>query len=111
MMIPAPVEIRRVGTRALRVRWDDGHESDYSNRYLRDHCPCAACHERSRSLPIVGASARDIYPAQIGVVGRYAVGIGWSDGHDSGIYSYKTLRELCPCGHCTAPTARNTQVK
>jgi DUF971 family protein len=27
-------------------------------------------------------------------VGRYAIGIGWSDGHDTGIYSFERLRAL-----------------
>jgi len=30
-------------------------------------------------------------------VGRYAVQIAWTDGHDSGIYTFEYLRELCPC--------------
>jgi DUF971 family protein len=41
-----------------------------------------------------------MYAVQIGLVGRYAVSIEWSDGHDDGIYSYETLRGLCPCGRC-----------
>ena len=28
-----------------RIRWDDGHQSIYSWKYLRDHCPCAGCRE------------------------------------------------------------------
>jgi DUF971 family protein len=34
-------------------------------------------------------------------VGRYAVGIDWSDGHDS-ILPYRHLRQNCPCETCTA---------
>ncbi len=39
-------------------------------------------------------------------VGRYAVGIDWSDGHDS-ILPYRHLRQSCPCDACLAvdPTA------
>ena len=33
-------------------------------------------------------------------VGRYAINFVWSDGHDSGIYSYTFLREACPCVTC-----------
>jgi len=99
----SPVEVRRLGTNAVRVTWSDGHVSEYANRYLRDHCPCAVCREQPRrvSLPVVsGQAASEIHPTQIGVVGRYALSIQWSDGHDSGIYSYETLRELCPCPAC-----------
>jgi DUF971 family protein len=34
-------------------------------------------------------------------VGRYAVGIDWSDGHDS-ILPYRHLRQSCPCDACLA---------
>ena len=36
----------------------------------------------------------------LGVVGRYAISVEWSDGHDTGIYSYQTLRGLCPGAAC-----------
>ncbi len=111
MANPTPVEIRRIGTRAVRILWDDGHQSEYQNRYLRDRCPCAECRERPRlTLPIVGSPAEEIYPARVGLVGRYAVSIQWSDGHDTGIYSYRTLREICPCARChpATPGANDT---
>ena len=97
--LPTPVEVRRLGTQSVRIVWDDGHRSEYDNQYLRDHCPCAVCREGKPvlRLPVVGAQGAELYPAQIGVVGRYALSIQWSDGHDTGIYSYQTLRELCPC--------------
>lgn len=34
-------------------------------------------------------------------VGRYAVGVDWSDGHDS-ILPYRHLRQCCPCDACLA---------
>ncbi|MCH7923485.1 MAG: DUF971 domain-containing protein, partial [Nitrospinae bacterium] len=33
---------------------------------------------------------------EISLVGAYAVNMSWSDGHDTGIYSFRFLRELCP---------------
>jgi DUF971 family protein len=36
------------------------------------------------------------------VVGRYAIRIQWNDGHNTGIYSYQHLRELCTCPECVA---------
>jgi DUF971 family protein len=103
---PQPVEIRRLGTSALRITWDDRHVSEYPNQYLRDHCPCAVCREGEppHRLPVLGKEGGELRPVQIGVVGRYAVSIQWSDGHDTGIYSYQTLRALCPCEQCQPAT-------
>jgi DUF971 family protein len=99
--LPTPTEIRRLGVHALRIVWADGHESEYRNDFLRQRCPCAECRERPvRTLPVVNDGGDALYPVQIGVVGRYALSIQWSDGHDTGIYSYQTLRGLCPCAQC-----------
>ncbi len=99
--LPVPAEIRRLGTQSLRILWSDGHQSEYANQLLRDHCPCAECRERPRhSLPVARGQGAELYAVQIGLVGRYAVSMQWSDGHDTGIYSYQTLRELCPCDRC-----------
>ena len=38
-------------------------------------------------------------------VGNYAIRINWSDGHNSGIYSYDHLRSICPCEECRASRA------
>ena len=98
---PTPTEIRRLGVQAVRIVWSDGHASEYRNDYLRDHCPCAECRERpARRLPVVNERRDELYAVQIGLVGRYAVSVQWSDGHDTGIYSYQTLRALCPCERC-----------
>jgi len=37
------------------------------------------------------------------VVGNYALSIIWGDGHDTGIYSYRWLRQLCACPTCRPP--------
>ncbi|MEB2283909.1 MAG: hypothetical protein B6D46_08495 [Polyangiaceae bacterium UTPRO1] len=36
-------------------------------------------------------------------VGRYAVGIDWTDGHES-ILPHRHLRLACPCNACVAAT-------
>ena len=35
-------------------------------------------------------------------VGNYAIRINWSDGHNTGIYSYDHLRHICTCDACKA---------
>ncbi len=97
----APKTVKRIGKDSIEIEWPDGHRSTYPNRYLRQNCPCASCRDGrpARLLPVIG-TAGELYAAQISVVGRYALGIQWSDRHDTGIYSYETLRQLCPCERC-----------
>jgi DUF971 family protein len=52
----------------------------------------------SRSLlPLVGADPNR--PVAVSLVGRYALGVTWQDGHGS-IYPFGVLRMACPCGAC-----------
>ncbi len=52
------------------------------------------------SLPIVGQPDPST-PADVHLVGRYALGVTWADGHGS-IYPFDRLRHACPCGQCAA---------
>jgi len=38
----------------------------------------------------------DIAAVEITPLGNYAIGINWNDGHASGIYPYKNIKELIP---------------
>jgi DUF971 family protein len=40
------------------------------------------------------AVTESIYPTAIHYVGRYALQFVWSDGHDTGFYSFEYLRRL-----------------
>jgi DUF971 family protein len=39
---------------------------------------------------------------EIGLMGRYGIRIRWSDGHDTGIYTFDRLRALCACEGCVS---------
>ncbi len=96
-----------IADRELAVAWGDGHESYIPLGTLRRLCPCAMCTNRPQQggapLKIVeGPRLDDITIARLVPVGAYAVQIVWSDGHDTGIYSYEWLRSLCPCSECAS---------
>jgi ATP-binding protein involved in chromosome partitioning len=80
----------------LRIIWNDGSESTYPYDFLRNHCPCALCVDewtgKRRSLILLLPS--NFRPMKVDPVGNYAVQISWSDGHNSGIYSFRYLKEL-----------------
>jgi DUF971 family protein len=86
----------------LVITWSDGARTRYSFRSLRDACPCATCREKrdappppANLLPVL--SPQEAAPLKVlGMkpVGNYAYSIAFSDGHDTGIYSFERLREL-----------------
>jgi len=101
--VPSPVEVRRdSAARLLRIEWSDGHVSEYPFAYLRGWCPCAGCQGHEGEKRFVHGNA-DL--EKVTVVGRYALTPVWGDGHETGIYSYRYLRELCPCAACASPHA------
>ncbi len=99
MTMPIPVEIGRANQHDVKIRWQDGHESVYPARELRLACPCAGCvDEVTGHIRIISANIpQNVYPVKVGLVGRYAISITWSDGHNTGIYGFNLLRKLCPC--------------
>src|SRR5262245_18503180 len=93
---PAPSAIEQAGPDTLRIRWSDGVESLYGVRGLRLACRCAHCVEEMTGRPLLDATGvpADVRPVRIRSVGRYALQFDWSDGHDTGIYTFEYLRQL-----------------
>ncbi len=81
---------------ALAIHWGDGEQAVYLPRDLRLACPCAGCIDEMTGRPILqpGSVPETIFPVRIQHVGRYALQFFWSDGHDTGLYTYRYLREL-----------------
>ena len=96
---PTPIGIEQAGPDALRIRWKDGHESVYPVRSIRLACRCAHCIEEVTGRPLLREEdvPADVKPVEIAPVGRYALQFSWTDGHDTGIFPFDLLRDLCPC--------------
>lgn len=91
-----PREIQQEGEAGLRITWGDGQTSRYTAPEMRRSCPCAGCVNEwtgERTLRPETISD-DLTIGDFSLVGRYALNFKWSDGHDSGIYSFRYLREL-----------------
>jgi len=95
-LLTTATAIRQAGARELAISWADGSESRYDVRALRLACGCAHCvDEWTGEERLDPASVpEDVHPLKVETVGRYAIQIGWSDGHSSGIYPFSRLREL-----------------
>ena len=90
----APIEEEEL----LRILWDDDHLSDDPVAYLRGWCPCAVCQGHGGERRFVHVENPQL--VSICTVGNYALNLAWSDGHQTGIYSFEYLRSLCACSDC-----------
>jgi DUF971 family protein len=90
----------------MTIVWGDEHASNYGFDYLRSVCPCAQCDNTKHGGPPVNDGSmnienfKEIAMSDVQEVGRYALRFTWSDGHDTGIFSYNYLRSKCLCGEC-----------
>jgi DUF971 family protein len=80
----------------LQIAWDDGHVSRHRLDVLRAACPCARCqgHSPEQSLNLKPEQFTGIRLTDLAPVGRYAYNFVFSDGHNTGIYTLRFLREL-----------------
>jgi DUF971 family protein len=62
---------------------------------------------KGRRLPLIGPDANA--PRDVHLVGRYAIGVDWQDGHSS-IYPFDLLRSGCPCPSCRAAAETETRL-
>ena len=98
----APINLRLTAAGRLQITWSDGEVREYTPRELRDACPCATCREKRNAPPppstellvLSPQEARPLAITSMKPVGHYAYGIAFSDGHNTGIYTLETLREL-----------------
>ena len=103
--MPVPRKVTLSGSR-VTVEWSDGHLGAYSNKSLREACPCALCAGEpaafgaSRVIPLLVAAPEGVFALSFSMVGRYAINFAWSDGHGTGIYPYEYLLGICECDQC-----------
>jgi len=97
-----PTKIQKVEDEEIRLTWDDGHESHYSFRLLRQICPCAMCKDEWTGKRLLDPDSvpEDLKASRAELVGNYALSFMFSDNHSSGVYSFDFLRKSCPC--CSA---------
>jgi len=111
--ISEPEHIAISKSKGIKIDWKDHHHSDYPLAYLRDECPCATCtgahgtEPQKSTYSSAPPSPFKLYEPTLKMlsvesVGNYAIRINWSDGHNTGIYSFDHFRKICPCPTCRA---------
>jgi ATP-binding protein involved in chromosome partitioning len=91
-----PRDIRREDADTLVIDWDDGVTTRYAVRELRLECPCAGCRDEVTGVRLLDPAKvpAGVRPLRLQSVGNYALKISWSDGHDTGIYTFDRLRRI-----------------
>ncbi|MGA0040268.1 MAG: gamma-butyrobetaine hydroxylase-like domain-containing protein [Pirellulales bacterium] len=96
-----PTSLQRVDDGSIEIGWSDGSRRLLTPRELRNACPCASCREKREAtapvtlLPVLKPEeTRPLTVTGMKPVGQYAYSIGFSDGHDTGIYLFDYLRDL-----------------
>jgi DUF971 family protein len=95
-----PTTITRSDPTRVVLEWADGHRTEYSARELRQRCQCAGCVDElsgRRTLDVDGVAA-GLVTEEVVLVGNYAISVRFSDGHATGIYPYRMLRDEDPAG-------------
>ena len=106
-----PTSIQQHDARTLAIAWVDESQSLIDVRALSLACSCALCVDEwsGEALLLPDSVPNDIAPVKVESVGRYAIQIDWSDGHDSGIYPFERLRTLSDQGALEEPGPKGTR--
>ena len=78
----------------LTLSYVDGRQRQLSAEYLRVFSPSAEVKGHGPGQEVLQYGKRDTTITNIEKAGHYAIQISFSDGHDSGIYSWEYLDHL-----------------
>jgi DUF971 family protein len=92
---PRPTDIRlHQASRKLEIVFDDGAHFHLSCEFLRVYSPSAEVRGHGAGQEVLQVEKEDVNIVGIEPVGQYAVKLSFSDGHDTGLYSWDYLYDL-----------------
>ena len=92
---PKPLELNlHQQSRLLDISFDDGSRFTLPCEYLRVFSPSAEVRGHGPGQEVLQVGKRDVNVSAIEPVGMYAVKFVFTDGHDTGIYSWEYLHDL-----------------
>ena len=92
---PRPNEIRlHQKSRVLEVVFDDGKVFRLPCEFLRVHSPSAEVRGHGPGQETLQTGKEDVQITEVEPVGNYAVKLVFSDGHDTGLYSWDYLYDI-----------------
>lgn len=95
MALPTPTEIKlHQASRKMEIAFADGARFELPFEYLRVYSPSAEVRGHGPGQETLQVGKREVTISAAEPVGHYALNLFFSDGHDSGIYSWEYLYEL-----------------
>jgi DUF971 family protein len=92
---PRPTEIKlHQKSRELEIAFDDGKSFRYSCEFLRVYSPSAEVRGHGPGQEVLQVGKQKVEILDIEPVGSYAVKLRFSDGHDTGLYSWDYFYDL-----------------
>ena len=92
---PLPTEIKlHQRSRILEITFDDGKRFELSYEFLRVHSPSAEVRGHGPGEEVLQLGKREVVIVNVEPVGNYAIRPIFSDGHDSGLYSWDYLYDI-----------------
>ena len=92
---PRPTEIKlHQKSRELEMAFDDGKQFRFSCEFLRVYSPSAEVRGHGPGQEVLQVGKQNVEITSIEPVGSYAVKLNFSDGHDTGIYSWDYFYDL-----------------
>lgn len=92
-MTPTEIKLHQK-SRVFEISFDDGRSFRLPYEFLRVYSPSAEVRGHGPGQEVLQAGKRDVTIASVEQVGHYAIRPTFSDGHDTGIYSWDYLYDL-----------------
>lgn len=92
---PKPTDIRlHQASRKLEISFNDGAQFTWPCEFLRVYSPSAEVRGHGPGQEKLETGKEDVNIVGIEPVGQYAIKLTFSDGHDTGLYSWDYLYDL-----------------
>lgn len=94
MKVPVTVHLHR-RSRELELRYGDDESYRLSCELLRVVSPSAEVRGHGEGQEVLQTGKKNVAIEEIRPVGKYALQLVFDDGHDTGLYSWDYLYDLC----------------
>lgn len=90
---PTEIKLHKISA-ILEVHFDDGSIYEFPSEYLRVYTQSAEAVGHGHGQDTLQTGKENVTITDIRPVGNYGIALSFSDGHDSGIYSWDLLYKL-----------------